>query len=97
MEAAGTTVCLFHACELSAVLMEMRRIIISTLRGRRIEMSTDETGVLAFMDMDNYRIHASMLKIVLNGSRALEESLKQHKYERMNTGRVRAIQPKHVN
>lgn len=33
VEAAGTAVCLFHTAELSALLMEMRRVIISAPRG----------------------------------------------------------------
>lgn len=33
VEAAGTAVWLFHAGELSAVLMGMRRVVISALRG----------------------------------------------------------------
>lgn len=33
VEAAGAAVCLFHAGELSAVLMELQRAVISALRG----------------------------------------------------------------
>lgn len=51
--------CFFGVHKLSALVIKMKHIIISMLRGRRNEMSSQKTGTLAVLGRANWCLHAN--------------------------------------